>query len=222
MGEWRNDVDALLRDGIATHTFPAAAVAIGVGDADPLHLRAVGNYTYDRGSALVSVSSRFDLASLTKVVATTTAVMLLEERGVLSLDATVASYFPAFAQKGKDEVTVRHLLTHTSGLPAFREYEREGIVTRQGVVDAILAEPLYSAPGTAFVYSDFGCVCLPACLTACLPACLPACLLPCLPVRLSVSLSVGVSACLRAYLFACMPACLSHPVSVSGRSYSQW
>jgi beta-N-acetylhexosaminidase len=112
-----------------------------------------GRDRYDRDSPAVIPSSQFDLASLTKVVATTTAVMLLEERGVLSLDATVVSYYPAFRH---DEVTVRHLLTHTSGLPAFREYEREGITTRQGIIDAILSEPLYSAPGEAFVYSDFG------------------------------------------------------------------
>ena len=72
---------------------------------------------------------------------------------MLSLDATIASYYPAFRH---NDVTVRHLLTHTSGLPAFREYEREGITTRQGIIDAILAEPLYSVPGKSFVYSDFG------------------------------------------------------------------
>ena len=67
MGEWRDDVDALLRDGIASHTFPAAAVAIGVGGAPPLHLRAVGAHTYERGSAAVSASSKFDLASRAKI-----------------------------------------------------------------------------------------------------------------------------------------------------------
>ena len=155
MGSW-GEVDALLAEGIATRTFPGAAVAIGVG-AETLRLRAAGAFTYAAdGPAVTATGSRFDLASLTKVVATTTAVMLLEERGLLSLDATVASYCPAFEQKGKGEVTLRQLLTHTSGLPAFREYEREGITSRQGIIDAILAEPLYSAPGDKFVYSDFG------------------------------------------------------------------
>jgi CubicO group peptidase (beta-lactamase class C family) len=120
MGDW-SEIDGLLAEGIATHTFPGAAVAVGVGPATLL-LRAAGTFTYSAAAPPVSPRSPFDLASLTKVVCTTTAAMLLEERGVLSLDATVASYCSGFAAKGKGEVTLRQLLTHTSGLPAFREY----------------------------------------------------------------------------------------------------
>lgn len=157
MANW-GEIDALLAEGITTRTFPGAAVGVGVGPAT-LRLRGAGTFTYATGAdapPAVTPRSPFDLASLTKVVCTTTAVMLLEERGVLSLDATVASYYPAFGAKGKGDVTLWQLLTHTSGLPAFREYEREGITSRQGIIDAILDEPLYSAPGDKFVYSDFG------------------------------------------------------------------
>ena len=145
----------LLEEGVATRTFPGAAVAIGVGGETRM-LRGVGRFTYAPEAAAVTERSAYDLASLTKVVATTTAVMLLEEAGKLDLEAPVSRFMPEFSSLGKTKVTISHCLSHTSGLPAFREYEREGIRTRQGIIDAIMAEPLYSAPGRRFVYSDFG------------------------------------------------------------------
>ena len=95
----------------------------------------------------------YDAASLTKVIATTTAAMQLVERGKLNLDAAVAHYLPAFGQHGKDVVTVRHLMTHMSGL-------RPGIPTQpawtgySAAIDRACAEELRSAPGSSFVYSD--------------------------------------------------------------------
>lgn len=103
-------------------------------------LEATGRFTYNPSSPAMTVDSCFDCASLSKVVATTTAVMLLEEAGTLpSLEAPVAQYYPEFAASGKQDVTLRQLLIHTSGLPAFREYEKQGITNRQGVIDAIMA-----------------------------------------------------------------------------------
>ena len=95
----------------------------------------------------------YDAASLTKVIATTTAVMQLVERGKLDLDSPVARYLPAFSQHGKGIVTLRHLMTHMSGLPP-------GIPATPpwtGVEAAIAlacAEKLRTAPGSTFVYSD--------------------------------------------------------------------
>jgi uncharacterized protein YbbC (DUF1343 family) len=95
----------------------------------------------------------YDAASLTKVIATTTAAMQLVERGKLDLDATVAHYLPAFGQHGKDVITVRHLMTHMSGL-------RPGIPTQpawtgySGAIERACAEELRSVPGSTFVYSD--------------------------------------------------------------------
>ncbi len=97
----------------------------------------------------------FDLASLTKVVATTSAVMKLVERGEIELEAPVSTYLPEFTGDGRDEVKVRWLLTHCSGLPPGIRYDaaRPWSGYEQGIVRAC-QERLRSKPGTAFVYSD--------------------------------------------------------------------
>ena len=94
----------------------------------------------------------FDLASLTKVVATTPAVMVLIERGQVDLDAPAARYLPPFAGDGKETVTVRQLLTHTSGLRP--DIGLAGWQGEAGAIEMACAERLRSPPGTAFVYSD--------------------------------------------------------------------
>jgi len=101
----------------------------------------------------MSVGTLFDLASLTKVVATTTAVMQLVEQGKLALDAPVARYWPAFGENGKEAITVRELLTHYSGLAPdlnpripWRGY--------RGALRAIIAEKPVAAPGSRYLYSD--------------------------------------------------------------------
>ncbi len=103
----------------------------------------------------------FDLASLTKVVATTIAVMQLAETGRLSLDAPVALYWPAFAAHGKDEITIRQLLTHTSGLrpdlPDSGTWSGES-----SALARIAAERPLSPPGSEFVYSDLNFIVLGA------------------------------------------------------------
>lgn len=95
----------------------------------------------------------YDAASLTKVIVTTTAVMQLVERGQLELDAPVARYLPAFAQHGKEHVTLRHLMTHRSGLrpglPALPAWSG-----RAAAIARACAEQLQSTPGSTFVYSD--------------------------------------------------------------------
>ena len=147
-------VDSLLRAAIADRAFPGAAVAIGRGDV-VAKVDGYGYFTYD---ALQPVTARslFDLASLTKVVATTTAAMLLYEEGRLDLDAPVARYLPAFGQSGKEAVTIRQLLTHTAGLVPFRPFYQMDLEGREAVLDAILAEGLVYEPGTESRYSDLG------------------------------------------------------------------
>jgi CubicO group peptidase (beta-lactamase class C family) len=117
-----------------------------------------GYYTYDRTKPVVP-SSPFDLASLTKVVATTTAAMLLMEEDRLALDTTVASYLPDFAQAGKDSVTVRQLLSHSSGLPAYLGPDRRGN-TPEAIVDTIMATAPSYTPGTQSEYSGLGMITL--------------------------------------------------------------
>ena len=148
-------VDSLLRAAVADSAFPGAAVAIGRGDVI-VKQGGYGYFTYDAFQP-VTPQSRFDLASLTKVVATTTAAMLLYEGGRLDLDAPVARYLPAFGQNGKEKITIRQLLTHTAGLIPFRPfYKMAGMTSREAVLEAILAEKPVYEPGTESRYSDLG------------------------------------------------------------------
>src|SRR5256886_11055661 len=97
----------------------------------------------------------YDLASLTKVVGLTTACMLLVDEGKLALDAPVQRYVPEFRGDGKEAVTIRHLLTHSSGLPAWRPLYREAD-SRATALWVVNTTPLATPPGRAYVYSDLG------------------------------------------------------------------
>ncbi|MEM1128440.1 MAG: glycoside hydrolase family 3 N-terminal domain-containing protein [Bacteroidota bacterium] len=151
-------LDSLLRASIANRAFPGAAVAVGRGPVR-VKLEAYGYHTYAARKP-VQPTSAFDLASLTKVVATTTAAMQLYEAGQLDLDRPLATYLPAFGQRGKADITVRQVLTHTSGLIPFRPFHQEGVTTREAVLDTILASPLIYEPGTDMRYSDFNMIAL--------------------------------------------------------------
>lgn len=151
-------VDSLLEAGITTRVFPGAALVVGQGDRI-LKMQGYGHFTYE-SEVRVTPQSRFDLASLTKVVATTTVAMLLYEQGRLDLDAPVVRYLPAFGQNGKQHVTIRHLLTHSAGFIPFRPFHQLGLTTRSQVIDAIMQESLQYAPGTQSRYSDFSMITL--------------------------------------------------------------
>lgn len=150
-------VDSLLHASLLDDAFPGAAVAVGRGKT-VTRLDGQGYYTY-RAKEKVTPQSRFDLASLTKVVATTTAVMLLYEEGRIKLDAPVARYLPDFAQNGKEAVTVRQLLAHASGLKPYLGPDERGS-TPEAIVDTIMAQPLVYEPDTRSRYSGLGMITL--------------------------------------------------------------
>ena len=100
-------------------------------------------------------NSVFDLASLTKVVATLPSVLKLMEEGDLRLDDYIHTFLPEFGKHGKDQVRIYHLLTHTSGLPAHRNYFLDGL-SAEGILASIYEEKLEAAPGEKVVYSDLG------------------------------------------------------------------
>ena len=104
-------------------------------------------------------STIYDLASLTKVVGLTTAMMLAVDSGLIELDAPIQRYVPAFAGAGKRAVTVRHLLVHASGLPAWRPLFRETTI-REDALTLADTTPLDTLPGTRFLYSDLGAIVL--------------------------------------------------------------
>jgi len=150
----------VLEAAIKDHAFPGATLAVGYRGKVSLH--AFGKFTYDGKAPAVSIETMYDIASLTKVVATTTIVAKLAEGDFpirLDLDAKVERYLPEWASGPQPEwrhrVTVRHLLTHTSGLPPFKEYWRTS-KSKQDTLDKIFAEPLEYQPGAKEVYSDLG------------------------------------------------------------------
>jgi len=150
-------IDSLMHDGMLNKAFPGAAIAVGRGKTIA-KLDGIGYYTYEAKKE-VTPHSRYDLASLTKVVATTTAAMKLYEAGTLDLDAPVVDYLPEFGQNGKEAVTIRQLLAHASGLKPYLAPEERG-PSPQAVVDTIMAEPLQYEPGTESRYSGLGIITL--------------------------------------------------------------
>jgi CubicO group peptidase (beta-lactamase class C family) len=146
-------VDAAAERGIRQGIYPAAAVVIGRSDRI-LHAAGYGHFTWNARSTRPSPdSSIWDIASLTKVVGTTAATARLVDRGKLQLDAPVGRYVPAFARGDKGRVTLRMLLDHTSGLPAYVAFHKK-TKSRDRAVEMLLAEPLRRTPGDSAVYSD--------------------------------------------------------------------
>jgi len=148
---------ALLDAAIARKAFPGAALAITHGEK-LVALRAFGRFTYQPDSPEVQRETPWDLASLTKSIATTSMAMLLYERGKLSLDAPVVTLLPEFADATdhrREQVTVRMLLEHSSGLPAHRKLylEADG---RRAMLMAAMRVPLEAVPGARYEYSDIG------------------------------------------------------------------
>ncbi|MEW5917091.1 MAG: serine hydrolase, partial [Gemmatimonadota bacterium] len=144
-----------MRRGLEAGGFPGAAVIVGRGGYSVFQ-KGYGKVDWRSGSPAVTADRTiYDLASLTKVVATTTAAMILFDEGKLELDAPVSRYLPGFSGGDKDRVTMRHLLTHRSGLPAGRELWRLAS-TQSGARWAVVATPLVCSPGSCFIYSDLG------------------------------------------------------------------
>ena len=108
-------IDALVNQAITEHKLPGAVVLVGRGDTI-VYRKAYGNRAVTPQREAMTLDTIFDLASLTKVVSTTTAVMMLVETGQVRLNDTVASFIPEFGKYGKERLTVRDLLTHSSGL----------------------------------------------------------------------------------------------------------
>lgn len=147
------EVDRAVADGISRGVFPGAVVVIGTRDSI-LHARGYGRFTWSRSSAVPHPDSTiFDLASLTKIVATTASMMRLVEQGRVSLDDRVQDHLPEFVGDGKDGVTVRHLLEHRSGLRAFLELDKLTASAEEARA-RVMAEELRRAPGAHVEYSD--------------------------------------------------------------------
>ena len=146
-------LDSLVAQGLAEGAAPGAGLAVG-RHGRLVHLRAYGRIAADAQSPAITDSTRYDMASLTKVVATTTAAMILEDRGLLDIDKPVVHYLPELSAPEKSVITVRHLLAHNggfrSGAPLWREFR--GI---PAFLKAMNERPLAYTPGDSTVYSDW-------------------------------------------------------------------
>jgi CubicO group peptidase (beta-lactamase class C family) len=144
-------IDAAIGRSIAERQLPGAVFHLERGGA--MHERAYGRFSYEPDAPAVTLATVFDAASLSKVLATAPAILLLAEDGKLDLEAKLADYFPECAGGGKDAITIRHLLTHTSGLPAGLPATPEWRGDSAAHALACAQEPTH-APGTFFRYSD--------------------------------------------------------------------
>ena len=153
----------ILREGIARRAFPGAAVAITLA-GELVELRGFGRLTYDGEDPEVTGETIFDVASLTKVMAATPMAMSLYEQGALELDTPLSSVITGFGNDGKrGEVTLQHLLAHTSGLPAYEKlFERA--TSREELIDLACRVPVQRDPGESVEYSDIGFILLGAAL----------------------------------------------------------
>ena len=145
-------IDAVVADAIAEKKVPGAVVLVGHGN-QVVFRKAYGNRSLVPVTEAMTLDTVFDLASLTKVVATTTAAMGLIEDGKIRLTDSVATFIPEFAKYGKDRVTVRHLMTHMSGLRPDVDLG-DAWIGHAAAIHLACEEVLTQAPGVKFVYSD--------------------------------------------------------------------
>lgn len=143
---------------------PGGVLAVG-HKGRLLTVHPFGRFSYDAEAALAQADTVYDLASLTKVVATTTATMRLYERGMLNLDMPIVRFLPEFiagpAADQRRQITVRQLLTHSSGLPGYvRFFMDDNIKNRAQVLEQIYVMPLKYEPGAQVIYSDLGIILL--------------------------------------------------------------
>ena len=153
-----DSVRATLRAAAADSAFPGAYAIIGTSRAI-LVRDSVGRIDWAADAPVPNARTLWDLASLTKVVGLTSAMAQLVAEGKVDLDAPVQRYLPEFAGPNKDRVTVRHLMTHTGGLPSWRPLYKEAVNADSGAALAIITG-LDTVPGARMVYSDLGLIIL--------------------------------------------------------------
>ncbi len=149
-------VDDIVNAAIQDSAFPGA-VLLAAQNGKIIYQKAFGHYTYDLASGSIALNTMWDMASCTKVTATTTATMMCYDKGLFKLDDKVAKYLPGFGKNGKENVTIRNLLVHDSGLrpdiPSYRIFDSVANKT-QGVMNVIYNDTLVYPTGTKMVYSD--------------------------------------------------------------------
>ena len=153
-GQSLAEIDSAVQDGIRKGIYPGAVVVIGRRDS-VMYARGYGHFTWDPTSpAPTPDSTLWDVASITKIVSTTSIAMRLVDRGKLDLDAPLRRYLPRFSGGLKNSVTVRMLLNHTSGLKSYVPFYVKARGSRARAIDLLYAQPLVRTPGDSAEYSD--------------------------------------------------------------------
>ncbi|MBL1213844.1 MAG: beta-lactamase family protein [Ignavibacteriae bacterium] len=151
-------VDSLFAAAIEDSVFPGAVALVGY-KGEKVFEKAYGKFTYSPDAKVMTTDAIFDLASVTKVIGTTSAAMILVDEGKLNLDEKVAAYLPEFGNNGKENVTIRNILLHNTGLPAFKRYYLT-MQTGEQLINDIMNCELDNPPGAKYVYSDLGMITL--------------------------------------------------------------
>ena len=151
-------MEELVNNSIRDSAFPGAVLLVWK-NGKIIFEKSFGHLTYNDSSARVETNTIYDLASLTKVIATTTAAMICVDRKLFKIDDNVSRYIPEFAQNGKRNITIENLLLHNSGLPAYKKYYT--LYSKpQEVLNDIYSTELSYPTGTKTVYSDLGMIVL--------------------------------------------------------------
>jgi CubicO group peptidase (beta-lactamase class C family) len=154
----RDKVVGFLQKEVDLNHIPGAVIHVS-HKGNVLLQEAVGNRVVFPEKAPMKMDTVFDLASMTKVVATLPALLKLMDEGEIRLDDRISFFLPEFGLQGKEELTVRHLLTHTSGLPSHLAYYKENLNTNQ-ILERIYHQSLEYPTGEKVVYSDLGLITL--------------------------------------------------------------
>ena len=164
--DYNNDFDfssswKIINDAIDSKLFPGAQILV-VKDSEILAEKSFGYQTFESNSRKIDVNTIYDIASLTKVVATTPVIMKLIKKKYLHLDHEIYQFYPEFKGEWKDKVTIKHLLTHSSGLKPYEEYfKNKNIKNSDDIIrDIVSKQNLLFEPGSEFKYSDLGMILL--------------------------------------------------------------
>lgn len=153
-----SQVDKLMNSAVKQKIFPGGVLLVG-HKGKVVYNKAFGRYTYDEDTTSVTINSIFDLASVSKVVGTTSAAMLLYDEGKLELEKYVADYLPEFANNGKEKIKIKHLLMHNSGLPAWAPLYKL-VKTKEEAIKYLMNIKTEFEPGSKYLYSDLGMITL--------------------------------------------------------------
>jgi uncharacterized protein YbbC (DUF1343 family)/CubicO group peptidase (beta-lactamase class C family) len=157
-----NVLDSIVQTSIQNHEMPGAVLLVG-HDGRVIYRKAFGNRSLEPKVEPMTVDTIFDMASLTKVIATTTAVMQLEEQGRIRMNDPVVKYIPEFGQNGKGDITIRDLLTHYSGFAPDIDLTPD-FNSREAAYSLAFAATPVAPPETQFIYSDTNFIVLAALL----------------------------------------------------------